>query len=168
MRIEPLQYGAADKVCCLEYHMVGAGAETVLGGEEGESVQQQEGACVPGNTVVTVQRRARYFAAVPINILCPFLQLSSGLNLFACICWGGIPPRSLRHTQRARQNGRSDHILKYPPRLMAAMGITSRSRGSSPGSCAELEPGAACYGYSCSRFSHFAHNSRSFWQESVS
>ena len=80
---------------------------------------------------------------------------------------GGNSPRSLRHTQRARQNGRSDHILKYPPRLMAAMGITSRSRGSSPGSCAELEPGAACYGYSCSRFSHFAHNSRSFWQESV-
>ena len=133
MRIEPLQYGAADKACCLEYHMVGAGAETVLGGEEGESVQQQEGACVPGNTVVTVQRRARYFAAVPINILCPFLQLSSGLNLFACICWGGFPPRSLRRTPRARQNCRSDHILKHQLLQVTATGITSRSRGSSPG-----------------------------------
>ena len=59
MRIEPLQYGAADKACCLEYHMLGAGAETVFSGVEVESVQQQEGACVPGNTVVTVQRRAR-------------------------------------------------------------------------------------------------------------
>jgi hypothetical protein len=36
VRIEPLQHGAADKACCLEYHMVGAGAETVLGGVEVE------------------------------------------------------------------------------------------------------------------------------------
>ena len=72
-------------------------------------------------------------AVVNSNILCPFLQLSSGLNLFACREWGGIPPHSLSHTARARQNGRSDHILKHSLLQVAAMGITSRSRGSSPG-----------------------------------
>ena len=77
---------------------------------------------------------ARWQAAgVTINVLCPFLQLSSGLNLFACREWGGIPPHSLSHTARARQNGRSDHILKHSLLQVAAMGITSRSRGSSPG-----------------------------------
>ena len=77
---------------------------------------------------------ARWQAAgVTINVLCPFLQLSSGLNLSACTCWGGIHPHSLRHTPRARQNGRSDHILKYRLQQVAAMGITSRLRGSSPG-----------------------------------
>ena len=79
-------------------------------------------------------------AVVNINILCSFLQLSSGLNLSACTCWGGIHPHSLRHTPRARQDGRSDHILKYSLLQVAAMGITSRLRGSGPGGCAELEP----------------------------
>ena len=47
------------------------------------------------------------------------------------------------------------------------MGTTSRSRGSSPGSSAELEPGAACYGYIPASYDSLVHNSRSFWQESV-
>ena len=34
-------------------------------------------------------------AVVPINILCPFLQLSSGLVVSACTCRGGIHPHSL-------------------------------------------------------------------------
>ena len=47
MRIEPLQYGAADKACCLEYHMVGAGAETVFSGVEvGASSSKRAGACL--------------------------------------------------------------------------------------------------------------------------
>ena len=47
MRIGSLQYGAADKACCLEYHMVGAGAKTVLGGVEVEWVEQPMGrACL--------------------------------------------------------------------------------------------------------------------------
>ena len=49
MRIEPLQYGAADKACCLEYHMVGAGAETVLGEVEVECMD--DGACAPGGNL---------------------------------------------------------------------------------------------------------------------
>jgi len=71
------------------------------------------------------------------------------LSLFATQFWscrvrlhlpGGIHPHSLRHTPRARQNGRSGHILKCVPRQVAAMGPTSRLRGSGPGGCTELEP----------------------------
>jgi len=47
VRIEPLQYGAADKACCLEYHMVGAGAETVFSGVEvGACSSKRAGACL--------------------------------------------------------------------------------------------------------------------------
>ena len=126
----------------------------------GKDVTEPMLATVQAFVVAHVQHTSRVFAAprshaagAAINILCPFLQLSSGLKLSAGTCWGGNSPHSLRHTPRTSRNGRSGHILKYPPRLMAAMGITSLSRGSSPGSCAELEPGAACYGYSSSRFS---------------
>ena len=50
---------AVDKACCLEYHMVGAGAETVLCEVEVECMMDQ-GACAPGNMVVaSVPQRAR-------------------------------------------------------------------------------------------------------------
>jgi len=40
---------AVDKACCLEYHMVGAGAETVLGEVEVECMD--DGACAPGGNL---------------------------------------------------------------------------------------------------------------------
>ena len=48
---------AVDKACCLEYHMVGAGAETVLGEVE---VEMDQGARAPGgNMVASGPLRAR-------------------------------------------------------------------------------------------------------------
>ena len=100
MRIGSLQYGAADKACCLEYHMVGAGAKTVLGGVEVEWVEQPMGRVRAWQHDCDCAAARPQAAVVNINILCSFLQLSSGLNLSACTCWGGIHPHSLRHTPR--------------------------------------------------------------------
>ena len=53
---------------------------------------------------------------------------------------GEFTPTLSDEAPRARQNGRSGHILKYVPRQVAAMGPTSRLRGSGPGGCTELGP----------------------------
>jgi hypothetical protein len=97
-------------------------------------------------------------AATNINILSPSLHKVSCRMPSSGKDRGETPDWSCG-TDQASRNGRSGHILKYPPRFMAAMGITSRSRGSIPGSCAELEPGAACYS--------FSQSPRSLWQEST-